>query len=54
MATRRNDHMRQPLWQRPGRVAVVILTLILVVIAGATCPFVTMAILYFIGVALPR
>lgn len=46
--------MRQPLWQGPGRVAVIILTLAIVVIVGATCPFVTMAILYFIGVALPR
>jgi hypothetical protein len=46
--------MPQPLSQRLGHVAVVILTLIIVVIAGATCPFVTLAILYLIGLAMPR
>ena len=47
----------QPLSQRLGQVghvAVVILTLMIVVIAGATCPFVTLAILYLIGLAMPR
>lgn len=46
--------MPQPLSQRLGLVAVVILTLIIVVIAGAICPFVTLAILYLIGLAMPR
>ncbi len=46
--------MRQPLSQRLGRVAVVILTLIIMVIAGATCPFVTLAILYLVGLAMSR
>jgi len=46
--------MPQPLSQRLDHVAIVILTLIIVVIAGATCPFVTLAILYLIGLAMPR
>lgn len=40
--------------QRLGPVPLVILTLVIVVIAGATCPFVTLVILYLIGLAMPR
>ena len=46
--------MSLPLSQRLGHVVVVILTLNIVVIAGATCPFVTLVILYLIGLAMPR
>lgn len=46
--------MPQPLLQRLGRVAVAILALIVVLIVGATCPFVLIALDLLLGQALPH
>ncbi len=46
--------MRQSLSQRLGRGAVVILSLIIVVVVGATCPFVIIAIFWLLGHEMPH
>lgn len=51
---RRDTAMRQPLLQGTGGVAIAILAPILVVVVGATCPFVLIAIVLLLGHPMPH